>query len=280
MGFGATIVSFGRSSEFVPLDTEAVAADRLDRYAAVIAEESLSAIATTDPDADRPLLVDEKGMPLRGDLLGWITALWLGADALAVPVNGNSRIVSHDGLQVTRTRIGSPYVLAAIGNAVEKGALRSVGFEPNGGYMLGSEVEAGSATLAALPTRDAVLPLIGTLQYAMRRKLPLSDLSADAGFRPAASDRIADFPVEQSRALMANLAGTSRFVAEFVSPLGDVAGVDWTDGARITLTSGDVVHLRPSGNAPEMRCYVEADDARAARELLAWGMARIREFSN
>ena len=42
---------------------------------------------------------------------------------------------------------------------------------------------------------------------------------------------------------------------------GDVVKLDTTDGVRITLSGGDIVHLRPrpSGNAPELRCYTEPD---------------------
>ena len=43
-------------------------------------------------------------------------------------------------------------------------------------------------------------------------------------------------------------------------------------GLRFELKSGDVVHYRPSGNAPELRCYTEAATAERADELLAWGM--------
>ncbi|MBU2023279.1 MAG: phosphomannomutase, partial [Gammaproteobacteria bacterium] len=40
----------------------------------------------------------------------------------------------------------------------------------------------------------------------------------------------------------------------------EVVSIDETDGLRMTLNSGDIVHLRPSGNAPELRCYVESSD--------------------
>ena len=40
--------------------------------------------------------------------------------------------------------------------------------------------------------------------------------------------------------------------------------------------SGDIVHLRPSGNAPEFRCYVETDDKARSAELLA-GCMKIME---
>ncbi|WP_425453675.1 hypothetical protein [Marinomonas pollencensis] len=37
----------------------------------------------------------------------------------------------------------------------------------------------------------------------------------------------------------------------------DVVAMDETDGLRMILNTGDIVHLRPSGNAPELRCYME-----------------------
>lgn len=278
-GFGAEIVRFGRLDRFEPLDTEAVDAARLQGYAARLARNSLFAIATADPDGDRPLLVDETGRALRGDLLGWIAARWLGADALAVPVNANSAIVSGTGIAVIRTRIGSPYVLEAMEKAKRDGARTVVGFEPNGGFMLGSEVDLGSAILSPLPTRDAVLPILAALQTAVYRKQPLSALGPEAGFRSTASDRIKDFPLQRSRRLMARLEQDADFLSTFVAPVGEVVGTDRTDGLRITLAGGSIVHLRPSGNAPEMRCYVEADSEADAARLLEWGLLRIAELA-
>ena len=40
--------------------------------------------------------------------------------------------------------------------------------------------------------------------------------------------------------------------------------------------SGDIVHLRPSGNAPEFRCYVETESKDRSAELLA-GCMKIME---
>jgi phosphomannomutase len=48
------------------------------------------------------------------------------------------------------------------------------------------------------------------------------------------------------------------------SRVGPVDGVDTTDGMRVTLASGEVAQLRPSGNAREQRCCNEAaSEARA-----------------
>ena len=56
---------------------------------------------------------------------------------------------------------------------------------------------------------------------------------------------------------------------------GVEAGVDRTDGLRMTLADGRIVHLRPSGNAPELRFYAEADSVQAAQNTLATGLAAL-----
>ncbi|HDK0096261.1 TPA: phosphomannomutase, partial [Escherichia coli] len=40
------------------------------------------------------------------------------------------------------------------------------------------------------------------------------------------------------------------------------------DGLRLTLSDGSIIHLRPSGNAPELRCYAEADNIIKAEKLV------------
>jgi len=41
-----------------------------------------------------------------------------------------------------------------------------------------------------------------------------------------------------------------------------------------------VIHLRPSGNAPEFRCYVETASAERSKELLAKCLALMSEWVN
>jgi phosphomannomutase len=43
----------------------------------------------------------------------------------------------------------------------------------------------------------------------------------------------------------------------------------------VTLSDGRVIHFRPSGNAPEMRCYVEAADKQGAQALLDQGLSLL-----
>ncbi|MDD4957464.1 MAG: hypothetical protein PHH49_05880 [Candidatus Omnitrophica bacterium] len=54
-----------------------------------------------------------------------------------------------------------------------------------------------------------------------------------------------------------------------VPGLGDITAIDFTDGIRIMFESGDVCHLRPSGNAPEFRVYATSDTEDRAKMIVS-----------
>jgi phosphomannomutase len=54
--------------------------------------------------------------------------------------------------------------------------------------------------------------------------------------------------------------------------LGPVRAIDWLDGMRVELESDEVVHVRPSGNAPQLRLYTVASDPLRAEQLLREGI--------
>jgi phosphomannomutase len=111
------------------------------------------------------------------------------------------------------------------------------------------------------------------LALARREGCPLSHLPAGLPPRVTASGRLARFPTEISRARLAALASgdaeRDRAAAEAAlgGLFGPVEGVDTMDGVRVTFASGEVAHLRPSGNAPELRCYNEAASEARALEM-------------
>ncbi|MEG2887595.1 MAG: hypothetical protein RR874_01370 [Aeromonas sp.] len=49
-----------------------------------------------------------------------------------------------------------------------------------------------------------------------------------------------------------------------------------TDGLRISLSNQTIIHLRPSGNAPELRCYAEAMSFSQAKEIVTQVLTKIR----
>lgn len=163
---GAKVTPLERSYEFVPIDTEAVS-DADKRKALEWAKEyRFDAIFSTDGDGDRPLIADENGNWLRGDIVGLLCAKALGIDTLAVPVSCNTAIEKSSLFsKVVRTRIGSPYVIAAL-KGLSAGYKSCAGFEANGGFLLGSEINVKGSALTALPTRDALLPFLALLMLA------------------------------------------------------------------------------------------------------------------
>jgi phosphomannomutase len=106
----------------------------------------------------------------------------------------------------------------------------------------------------------------------------LSALAARWALPVAASDRLENFPVERSQTLMAQLASQKNALKKFLSPLGEVVSVDRTDGLRAIFSSGEIVHLRPSGNAPEMRCYAEAATSARVEALMGGALDLVRRF--
>ena len=268
-GLGAEVVSLGRTDAFVPIDTEAVSAEDAARGREWAATHRLDAIISTDGDGDRPLVAGEDGVWLRGDIVGLLCARELGIQALAVPVSCNTAIEACGAFaQVRRTRIGSPHVIAGM-EALQPDHARVAGFEANGGFLLGCRIDGPRSTLEALPTRDAVLPALAVLAAASRAGVPVSRLPATLPQRHTASDRLQDFPTARSRELLARWAAEPPALLEWLDlGLAPVASVDTTDGLRMALDSGEIVHLRPSGNAPELRCYCEADRPDRAAALV------------
>ncbi|KQS65408.1 phosphomannomutase [Rhizobium sp. Leaf371] len=278
--YGAEVVPLGRSDTFIPVDTEAVSADTVSALRRWAGEHALDAIVSADGDGDRPLVSNEAGEPIRGDLLGLIAAEFLGATVAVTPVTSNSGLERRGTTEVLRTRVGSPFVIAGMQDAVTSGHACVVGFEANGGTLTGSDVTVNGTRFAALPTRDCFLPVLAVLYQAAERREPLSAIVAGYRLPVALSDRLERFPVETSQALMAALRSTPEALAAFLKPLGAPAAVSDIDGLRITLMDDSIVHLRPSGNAPEMRCYVESATEEKAQALLADGLARIRDWAD
>lgn len=263
---GAEVISLGRSEEFVPIDTEAVSEEDRGRAREWVAQYDLDLLFSTDGDGDRPLLAGEDGEWLRGDVLGILCAKALGIEALAVPVSCNTAIEKCGAFtEVQRTRIGSPYVIDAFADLNSR-FKKVAGFEANGGFLLGSDIIFNDKQIKALPTRDALLPVLAVLSLAKNGIVPIAQQLPQ---RFTASDRIQNFATDKSKAMIAKAIEAP---VEFMGKLGYssvlVDSVNTVDGFRISLANGDIIHLRPSGNAPELRCYAESDSSDSAQLLV------------
>jgi phosphomannomutase len=319
---GADVATAGRAETFIPIDTENVTDELLDRLEGLVAADAsgrpLHAVVSTDGDSDRPLVAavlpaggaDPGGRRVRflsGDLLGIVVAEYLRADAVVVPISANDAVerrMIERGVLLRKTKIGSPYVVAGIDELCRAGALsRIVGWEANGGFMVGSAIPLGRGVLEALPTRDSTLPILANLLAAAAKGVGLSDLWNELPARFGRAGLIDHFPVAVSRAILTHLvppgdttevefdgSGAVNGCAEpmaaawrackatlagfFTSALGfdDIVRINVLDGVRVYFRNGDVAHIRPSGNAPQLRMYANSDSQARADRIVESGL--------
>lgn len=306
---GAEVIVAGRSDTFVPIDTENIDAAQL-AIIQQLADESIAqnghidAVISTDGDSDRPLVlgVDRSAGKVHffgGDLLGMVVAEFLGADAVVVPISCNDAIDRGSLASVLepKTKIGSPFVIAGMEMAIAAGKKAVCGWEANGGFLTGSNFEREGKTLAALPTRDAVLPILGVLFSASAKGLSLIELFDRLPRRFSRAALLKNFPRPVGLEIVKRFSPSDGSMEEICfdegQPTAEAAAIrknlerffsskrgfspivklNYIDGVRMTFTTGEVAHLRPSGNADEFRIYAVADTLARAEEITAQGIA-------
>jgi phosphomannomutase len=64
---------------------------------------------------------------------------------------------------------------------------------------------------------------------------------------------------------------------KYLSPTGiaKISYFIYTDGLRIGTENKEIIHLRESNNAPELRCYAVADSLERAKELVQTVLTKI-----
>jgi phosphomannomutase len=312
---GATPIAVGRSDAFIPVDTEDLREEDEQRFRELASRHTPDAIISTDGDGDRPLLVDEHGRFHRGDVLGIVTADFLGAAFAAVPINTTDALdrwvqQSRRAMVVEKTRIGSPYVIAAMQRAIAAGTTGVVAWEANGGFLTGTDFTVNGRLLSALATRDAVLPILAALLSAARRGVSMSQLFNELPQRTTCSGLLDDVPQSVSQTILVQFSPDDTTVIDAVFDVstvtvtrvsdgrmvtstgdpqadelltlrqsiqhnfsaadgfGSVVRLNYTDGVRIWFDNGDIAHIRPSGNAPQLRIYAVSDFAQRADDIV------------
>jgi phosphomannomutase len=322
---GAEVIPAGRSDTFVPIDTENISDEQVASIQ-LLADQAgaehgpLNAVVSMDGDSDRPLVlgVEPHTGKVRffgGDLLGMIAAEFLKADAVVVPISCNDAIDRGRLREMLepKTRIGSPYVIEGMEKARKKGKQTVCGWEANGGFLTGSEIKLAGNNLAALPTRDAVLPILCALfasneksqtlielfeqlpkrfsRALLIKQFPRSRSLEVVRFFSPADERIKEISFDNDRIVLIDENGEKRpasapefqemdsircglermFSAEM--GLTGIARLNYVDGVRVIFSSGEVAHVRPSGNADELRIYTVADTQIRADAIAKAGVA-------
>jgi len=324
--FGANVLPAGRSDTFVPIDTENIDAEQLSTICALVADAAaqhgpIDAVVSTDGDSDRPLILGvdgQKAVPevrfFGGDLVGMVVAEFLQVDSIVVPISCNDAVDLGNlrDLLEPKTRIGSPFVIAGMEKAKAKGKKRICGWEANGGFLLGSDLTRDGRTLRALPTRDAVLPILSVLFAAKEKGVNLAGLFRQLPARFSKAALLKKFPRSRALQIVERITPSHKAVNEVVfgekgvrlldsegreiedraqggesltalrSELGSffppdlgfaaVVKLNYTDGVRIYFANGEIGHVRPSGNADEFRIYAVANTQARADEIARLGI--------
>jgi phosphomannomutase len=119
-------------------------------------------------------------------------------------------------------------------------------------------VEASRAILARLiPTGDVIEVEFDRTGRVLDRSNP--------GAAPVALAQPASADWQERKTML------TRF---FTIALGfdDIARINVLDGVRVYFRNGDVAHVRPSGNAPQLRIYANSDSQTRADQIVALGV--------
>ena len=106
------------------------------------------------------------------------------------------------------------------------------------------------------------------MYYQKKNQIPISQLVNSLPKRFTVSDRIQDYPMSKSRNLLSKYITSYAINRDFGAFFGDVRNVELTDGLKILFDSENSLHIRASGNAPELRIYIESFSTEQALVLL------------
>ncbi|MCP3984258.1 MAG: phosphoglucosamine mutase [bacterium] len=205
-----------------------------ERLAAKVKELRADIGIAVDGDADRIMLVDEKGQVVDGDALLALFARDLqareklrggGVVATVMSNLGLEKAVEKLGLHLVRTKVGDRYVVEAM---------------REGGYNVGGEQSGHIVFLDHNTTGDGLLTGLQVLAVMCKQGKPLSELVAD---------------YERFPQVLVNLAVSTK------TPIEDLPTVL----ERLTQVEGELgssgrVLIRYSGTEPKARVMVEGED--------------------
>lgn len=200
-----------------------------------------------DGDGDRIVVIDEKGRVIPGDKLLIIFARELGAKRV-VTTQEASMIIDEAGFEVTRTKVGDPFVSVALKGGGDFGG------EPSGCWFF--------PKLSLCP--DAIHATAWAVKIASETKLS------------SLVDNIPSYPilrgsVPAEKTIMAKVE--ERLVSSTNPPL-----VIKIDGIRLTFEDGWLL-IRPSGTELKIRVTAEARSQQRVKELYNWGIQAIKDCS-
>jgi phosphoglucosamine mutase len=191
--------------------------------------------------------IDGKGRVIPGDKLLIIFAHELGAKRV-VTTQEASMTIDEAGFEVSRTRVGDPFVSAALKSG------GGFGGEPSGCWFF--------PKLSLCP--DAIYATAWAVKIASETKLS------------SLADNIPSYPILRG-SVPAEKTIMTKVEERLVSSTNPHL-VTKIDGIRLAFADGWLL-IRPSGTEPIIRVTAEARSQQRANELYGWGIQAIKDCS-
>ncbi|WAT16686.1 phosphoglucosamine mutase [Aurantiacibacter sp. MUD11] len=157
---GAEVVAMGVEPNGLNIN-DGVGSTALDAIQQRVVDEGADLGIALDGDADRLIVIDEKGQKVDGDqIMALIGSRWAkdgklrggGVVATVMSNLGLERFLAGEGLELVRTKVGDRYVLEAM-----KAGGYNVGGEQSGHMILLDHATTGDGTVAALQVLAALV---------------------------------------------------------------------------------------------------------------------------
>ncbi len=206
----------------------------------LVQERKLNIGISLDGDADRAIIVDEKGKIYDGDMILGICAKFLKSEGKLLKNKVISTVMSNlaldkflaeDGIQLEKVQVGDRYVLEKM---------------KQDGLVLGGEQSGHTIFLDHANSGDGILTALKIVEVMLREKKPLSELAKDYKRFP---QEIVNVKVSKKPEI-SSLEEVSSLIAETEEKLKD---------------SGRVL-VRYSGTENKARVMVECEDSKQCKK--------------
>jgi len=237
---GAEVVKIGNQPNGTNINTDC-GSTSLGQVRAKVQEVRADIGIALDGDADRLIVIDEKGQPVDGDqLLAVIGSSWQNAERLTAPGVvatimsnlGLERYLDGIGLSLARTRVGDRYVVEHM-----RANGYNVGGEQSGHIVLSDYSTTGDGLLAALEILSVVVASGRTVSEVCHRFEPVPQILKNVRYSGG-------------------------------KPLENDIVIKAIDTGRDRLGNAGRLVVRPSGTEPLIRVMGEGDDAILVQEVV------------